>query len=230
MFLFYIALAFAIIISLVFIILRSKGATPVNMILKAISSVAFILIAFVSILINPKALIFGLFVIIGAVFGLVGDISLDLKCIYKKDENIFLKTGFLFFLVGHIFYSIGLIIYNKFSLLLVLLCIVTTIVISGVNILLEKPLKLCYGKYKLITFSYVIFLALTTVLSLISAITTGNISMIVYAIGAVLFLLSDAVLSMTYFGKGCDKPAFIFINHLLYYAGQIMIACSVILL
>ena len=48
------------------------------------------------------------------------------------------------------------------------------------------------------------------------------------AIGSILFLLSDAVLSNTFFGRGKDKPFHLFINHFLYYAGQYLIAASVV--
>ncbi len=48
------------------------------------------------------------------------------------------------------------------------------------------------------------------------------------AVGSVLFTLSDAVLSNTFFGRGKDKPHHLFINHFLYYAGQYLIAASVL--
>ena len=54
--------------------------------------------------------------------------------------------------------------------------------------------------------------------------------MIAFAVGAVLFLLSDVVLSFTYFGKGWDKPVHIFVNHLLYYAAQFIIASTIVLI
>ena len=50
---------------------------------------------------------------------------------------------------------------------------------------------------------------------------------VIMAIGSVLFLLSDAVLSNTFFGRGKDKPIHLFVNHFLYYAGQYLIAASV---
>ena len=43
----------------------------------------------------------------------------------------------------------------------------------------------------------------------------------------IVFSLSDAVLSNTFFGRGKDKPIHLFINHFLYYAGQYLIAASV---
>ncbi len=65
-------------------------------------------------------------------------------------------------------------------------------------------------------------------ISILAAVVTSSVAMIVFAVGAVLFLLSDVVLCFTYFGKGWDKAPHIFINHLLYYAGQFLIASSIV--
>jgi len=50
-----------------------------------------------------------------------------------------------------------------------------------------------------------------------------------FFIGALLFLLSDLVLSGTYFGTGKRRPVDVILNHILYYAGQFLIAGSVLL-
>ena len=69
---------------------------------------------------------------------------------------------------------------------------------------------------------------MTAVCSILSAIVTKQKSMIIFAVGAVSFLLSDAVLSNAYLGRNLDKSIHIFLNHFLYYAGQYLIASSVI--
>jgi len=50
----------------------------------------------------------------------------------------------------------------------------------------------------------------------------------VFASGMLLFFLSDLVLSMQYFG-GKTQKSLIYINHILYYAAQILIALSILL-
>ena len=86
------------------------------------------------------------------------------------------------------------------------------------------------GKYRGIVLLYAIFLTMTTVTSILAAFVTHSKSMIIMSIGSVLFLLSDVVLNFTYFGRGWNKPIHIFINHFLYYAGQYLIASSIIFL
>jgi len=51
--------------------------------------------------------------------------------------------------------------------------------------------------------------------------------LILFLIGSILFLLSDLVLSMTYF-DGKDSKIMIIINHVLYYAAQFSIAVAVL--
>ena len=85
-----------------------------------------------------------------------------------------------------------------------------------------------YGAYRRIVAVYVAFLAMTSVISIIAVFVTHfQKAYVIMAIGSVLFLLSDAVLSNTFFGRGKDKPIHLFVNHFLYYAGQYLIAASV---
>lgn len=224
---YYITLGFGLIVATVFLFKRSQGANITNLVLKSLSSVAYLLTAMVAIMLNPQALNFGVLIFMGGVLGLIGDIVLDLKCIYLKDADKYLYSGFSFFLAGHVLYNIAIVMQNQLKWQHVLICIVISIVIGGLTVLTSKTMKIDFGKFKLIVLAYSSLLVLTSATSIFSAFLTGDKSMIVLAIGAVLFLLSDLVLSFTYFSKGWDKPVHIFVNHLLYYAAQFMIASSI---
>lgn len=228
---YYCTLGAGLVVSTVFLFSRSKGASVKNLFLKMISSLFFILTAVCAVILNPKSLIYGALLIMGGVLGLCGDIALDLKYVYKKDAHAYLISGFLFFLVGHIFYSSAVVWHSGLKWWVVLLCAAISLVIGVGNIIVgEKFLKLEFGRYKFIVFLYTAFLVMTTAVSLVSAIITHEKSMILMTVGGILFLLSDAVLSNTYFGKDWDKPVYIFVNHLLYYAGQFFIASSILFL
>ena len=47
-----------------------------------------------------------------------------------------------------------------------------------------------------------------------------------FFIGAVLFAVSDLVLSGTYFGEGKERPVDFILNYVAYYGGQFLIAFS----
>ena len=226
---YYIVLPFGLIMSFIFCVLRRKGFSLQNLILKSISSLCYLLTAVFALISNPDGYTYGSLIIFGGALGLVGDILLDLKGLYKQDESVYLRGGFIFFLVGHIFYSAAIVFQTRMKWWLVLLAIGISILISFGNNWSAKITKVHFGAYRKIVFIYVIFLSITMVLSIIAAITSGfEKKYVLLTIGAICFTLSDAVLSSTFFGRGKDGSFYLFINHLLYYAGQYLIASSVL--
>lgn len=226
---YYIVLPMGLIVSMVFCILRRKGFSLQNLILKAISSLCFLLTGVFALVSNPSAYVYGSLIIFGGALGLVGDILLDLKGLYKKDESTYLMGGFIFFLVGHLFYSSAIIFQTGMKWWIAALCGVGGIIFAIGNNFASKFMKVHFGAYRKIVFLYVVFLAITMILSIVSAIMSGfDKKYVLLAIGAILFTLSDAVLSSTFFGRGKDGSFYLFINHFLYYAGQYLIAASVL--
>ena len=226
---YYIVLPFGLIMSFIFWVLRRKGFSLQKFILKSISSLCYLLTAVFALISNPDGYTYGSLIIFGGALGLVGDILLDLKGLYKQDESVYLRGGFIFFLVGHIFYSAAIVFQTRMKWWLVLLAIGISILISFGNNWSAKITKVHFGAYRKIVFIYVIFLSITMVLSIIAAITSGfEKKYVLLTIGAICFTLSDAVLSSTFFGRGKDGSFYLFINHFLYYAGQYLIASSVL--
>lgn len=226
--LYYTILPFAAAFSLFFCIQRSRGFSVSNLILKTVSSLCFLLTGVAALIENNGAYIYGGLLIFGGILGLVGDVLLDLKGIYKQDEHTYLLGGFIAFLVGHIFYSTAIIQTGTISTKMILLCFVGAVIFSVGNLGAAKIMKQEFGRYKLIVSIYVVFLALTMLLSIACMFTSHfEKKYVLLAVGAVSFTLSDVVLSGTYFGKGQDTGFFYFINHFLYYAGQYLIASSI---
>lgn len=225
---YYIVLAVGVVVSLMFCYQRRLGFSVKNLLFKSVSSLCYLLTAVFALIENSSAYIYGSLIIMGGALGLVGDILLDLKGIYRQQEKTYLNAGFMFFLVGHIFYICAVVYSVKMKWWLVLLAAVVSIVIGVGNVAMANVMKVHYGAYRKIVAVYVAFLAMTMITSVISAIVSGFAKgYVLMAVGSVLFLLSDVVLSNTFFGRGKDKPRHLFINHFLYYAGQYLIAASV---
>lgn len=226
--LYYIVLSIGVIVSFIFCYQRRLGFSIKNLIFKSVSSLCYLLTAVFALIHNSAAYTYGSLIIMGGALGLVGDILLDLKGVYKQDEKVYLKGGFIFFLVGHIFYTGALIYSAKMKWWLALVAAAVSIIIGIVTVLSANIMKVHYGAYRRIVAIYVSFLAMTTVSSVICTVQSGfQKGYLLMTIGAVLFFLSDAVLSNTFFGRGKDKKHHLFINHFLYYAGQYLIAASV---
>ena len=135
---YYIVLPFGLAVSLVFCIKRAKGFSISNLMLKSVSSLCYLLTAVFALISNPTANTYGSLIIFGGALGLVGDILLDLKGIYKKDESSYLKGGFLFFLAGHLFYSASVIYSIKLKWWIILICIAASFLFSFLNLTLSK--------------------------------------------------------------------------------------------
>ena len=190
-------------------------------------SLLFVTLSLVATFCSGKMTLFNVFVIIGLTLGLIGDILLDLKYIDVNRTKGYTYSGFIAFGLGHIMFISALLMnyYNK-SILYVLLALALDIVISIITILMEKPLKLEYGKMKLIVFLYALCLFGTFSTCLFLAIQNGFsiLPLNMFLIGAGLFAISDLILSGTYFGKGKERLIDFILNYSTYYSAQFVIA------
>lgn len=224
-------LTIGLVLTTVFTIKRTYKSSPCLVMLKALSSAFFIFTAITAFVFNNNVpLLVGVPAVIGAVFGLLGDISLDLKYVYPQDHDVYLKGGFTAFSIGHLFYivsiffsyelSFGNYAYALFGLVALIISVPVT----------EKLMKLDYNKFKLITIMYSAILGFTDALSFSVIFTEGvSVHTVLHSVGLTLFLLSDAVLSGLYFAKDEKKrksrPSII-INHIFYYSAQYILAVS----
>ena len=209
----------------------------------AYSIKAVLMKSIVSVLFNAAAVlgwyksshgILGVFVILGLTFGLLGDIWLDFKYVFCIHDVQFTYAGFAAFGIGHILYSTGLVVQYMSGMKLPYLIIPVLLgaVLSLGNAFLEKPMKLNYGKMKGTVIGYG-FLLFSTVLLAGSLALANNWqvrTLNYFFAGAVMFALSDLVLSGTYFCVGEERPVDIISNYVLYYSGQYLIACSLLFL
>ena len=165
-----------------------------------------------------------LFIVLGLVASILGDLFLAGINYDNLNKEHTIISGMIAFSVAQIFYYIALMLWTGFSFWPLLIAVVFAV---G-SILLEKPLKLEFGKTKYFAGVYAFFLALTVSQSLFTAISLSFSKVsIVLLIGFVLFLVSDLVLEMIYFKKDSKIVPLTYVNLALYYAAQILIAISV---
>ena len=203
------------------------------LVIKSLVSVLFIAVAVCGWYSSGHGIL-GVFVIIGLAFGMLGDVWLDLKYVFREQDKPFTYAGFAAFGIGHILYLSGLLqqystgIRSVYAVLPFLL----GLLLSLGNAVLEKPMRLHYGKMRCIVIAYGFLLFSTVLLSGSLALACGwkTRTLNLFFAGGILFALSDLVLSGTYFGIGKERPVDIISNYILYYSGQFLIAYSLLYL
>ena len=227
----FIIIGLAVVLLFFYVYFKSKKYDLKELFLKIGLSFLFIILALIATINSNKLSTFNILITIGLLLGLLGDIFLDLKYIDLERSDAYTYAGFIVFGIGHILYIIALIMnYYDGNIIFIILPIALSIILSIITILLEKPLKLKYGKYKIISLFYAFCLFSTLLFSLFLAIS-NNFSIItlnMIFVGAILFTISDLVLSTTFFGEGKERPIDFILNYLTYYGAQYIIALSLL--
>ena len=216
-----------------FLIEKIKGYSLKEALIKAFASFLFIALAAYCNYKNGNHP-FGVFVTCALALGMLGDIWLELKYVFKEQERMFTFAGFISFAIGHVLFIIGMMVtlYNQYPWYGFVIPIVFGLLCGGLILVMEKPLKMKYNEYKLICFIYGTFLFTTFGTSLFLSIYNGfqaPTAVMMFA-GATLFAISDLILCGTYFGEGKDKPFDLISNSVTYYMAQYIIAFSLFFL
>ena len=231
----YLSFAIGMCFLVAFMVMCNKKRSVLGVYIKNITSIFFILTAVTGAFNNtdmPDVWKYALPIVVGQVFGLMGDIYLDQKWLYPQHSDQYLNMGFISFGIGHFFYMGAMYTHAKFSVKDMLVPVVIGIIVTVVNLALEKPTKQKYGKFFAIVTVYCLILGTMLGTAFWAYIRTKQISYLVYTIGAALFLLSDVILSPMYFAIENDRntPFNFVLNHTTYYVGQYLIALTPFLL
>jgi uncharacterized membrane protein YhhN len=166
----------------------------------------------------------GLLLGAGLVCGLLGDVFLALRPLRPKIEDPqIILGGVVAFSFGHLFYMAALLTVGSFQWW----AIAFSLFFSGLVYWAGKAMKLEWEKSVIPCMIYSALIFLMVGQALFQAISQGftPFSTILF-IGAVLFAVSDLILSQIYFKGQNENKMFIIANLSTYYAAQILIAIS----
>ena len=226
--LFWIVLVLCVAVTAFFTIKRTEKVKYSDLVVKVFKSAIFVATGIAAIISNPEInLTFALMVIMGGVFGVLGDVFIELKWLQKEGNDTFFNLGFVTFMIQHVILVIAVFIHYPMTLVNALVCFtapLTVLVLSGV---LAKLFKMEMGKFKAIANAYGALASMTFSVAFMTLQNYGMTkSMLLFFIGGILFFASDLILSQIFFVKGKCNRVRVILNHITYYGAQILIASS----
>lgn len=189
-------------------------------VLKGLASLCFVVFGVLS-SVQTIDMEFAHLVKIGLLLGLIADIMLNLRFVFKKKGKIVFLVGILVFLAGHVLYLCALIPgYDHLALTIGLGAVASCIILIWIfkQIEAEKAFKI-FGVF------YIGVIVIMNAVALRNYILINSNANLIFLIGAVSFLFSDIVLILNTFGKQ-TKFSLRITNLSLYYVGQLLIALS----
>ena len=212
-----------IILQALFIVTEHREKYVPAVLLKGSASLAFVILG----LLTSKEAGNGDFarpVGIGLILGMVGDVLLNLRYVFPKIGSKIFLAGIAAFLAGHILYLCALIPLSQ-SLTVSLICGVIAAVALLAWIFSKVTAK---PAFKIFGVFYIGAIVLMTAVAVGNCITSGfELSMLLYAIGAISFTVSDIVLIFNTF-TGSSTYGMRIANLSFYYVGQLLIALSLL--
>ncbi len=164
-------------------------------------------------------------ILTGLILGCIADVLLNLRYVFKAKGKLIFLVGILVFLSGHVVYLAAILPQNPNPLICVIAGVIATFFLMKwifTKITAEKAFKI-FGIF------YIGVIVLMNCVAIANLIADPCAFTAVYALGAILFLISDIVLILNTFGSE-TKFSLRITNLSLYYVGQILIALSLLFL
>ena len=192
--------------------------------LKTVTSLFFTVVGMV-LMISGGVSKFALLTVCGLVLGLAGDVLLAFRQIYKAQCELFFTIGAVSFAIGHAMYVLAL---RTFSVLNWWIILAVFIVGAALSHWYAVRMKIDVGKKKTLAMLYVAIVVFMAAVAVCVAITSGSPAAILFAVGGVLFAVSDNILCAYSYGK---NPVWRMNRslHIAYYGAQLAIAWSILL-
>ena len=175
---------------------------------------------------DNKFLYFTLFIGLGLICGLVGDLFLEVQYFYDKKKESQILYGMISFFMGHVFYIIAISTLIGFNFFSVLIGLVFTLLIAVGG----QVLKMDFGVLRIPSYMYTFIIFTMVGQAFFLGISYDfNLFSLTLMIGAILFGISDLILAPIYF-KNEKRASFAILNLSTYYMAQLLIAISILFL
>ena len=162
-------------------------------------------------------------IVTGLLLGCIADVLLNLRWVFPKKGQLIFLVGILVFLGGHVVYLAAVLpMADNWAVCVVVGVVLTALLMKWIfsKITAKKAFKI-FGVFYLGAIMLLNCVAVSNLMTAPSAFTG------LFAVGALLFLISDIVLILNTFGLK-SKFSLRVTNLSLYYIGQLLIAWSML--
>lgn len=245
--------AVSVVAAAAYIVRRTRANDVPAAFLKACASVCFVALGLVSAALGARTEA-ALVVVMALVLCLVGDVFLSVNAAGSgtgaglasgpasgdagaaaqggaargsaPTRTLWTYGGFVAFMLGHLCLTGFMLADDAWSLLPAAILVG----VVGGTFIYQTPriLGLRLGRIRLLTACYSAVIFTATALAVLRAAFQGGVGATLFAVGYVLFLLSDIVLAAIMFTDGRNTPRYNVLNLVPYYAGQNLIALSLL--
>ncbi len=229
----FIFMAITIALAIATAYVQEKGLFGIKFLIKSLASFSFMIMGFIALFIARRVEVWHIGIMIGLLFGLMGDVFLATNGIVEERLMLPLQLGgVLFFLLGHIAYIVTFqSMIANFNLWFLLIFIAFPIIIYT---LIKRGIIPCRPKkaiVPMIAYAIIIGAMFAWAINLLVDSQFSTQGIIIF-IGAFLFTLSDMLLTFYYFcdfdGKKRRKNIIAFIYMPAYYIAQTLFALAII--
>lgn len=198
---------------------------------KTISSLGFMLIAFIALSKNFDNIVnlkYGIVMLTGLLLCFVGDIFLMIKELFtERTANLYLLLGVGAFAIAQILFAIRFIMYaDRF-----IYWLIPIVLIAPAILLLSHKLNVIrFEKTSVGLILYSVIIGFTTVCALNLVIVNTSARSVALLVALVAFMLSDTALCYTYYGRSVTLRRILnYVVMVFYYIATILLAYSILL-
>lgn len=211
---------------IIFLILEKKQKMVATLYLKGLASITFVVLGAIS-FIQTGNLFFASFILVGLIFDALADVVFNLRFAFKKIEHLSFLSGTLLFFIGHIFYLVALVPQINHCWLYLLIGLVLAALVQLSFVFLLQDVSKAYRIYGVVYIAMVSTMTAMAIGNLVTNIKT--VGAVLFAVGAVFFLISDILLIFNTFRRKKIYPVRV-ISFVTYYTGQLLIATSLFII
>lgn len=211
---------------MIFLVLEKKQKMVATLYLKGLASITFVVLGAIS-FIQTSNFFFAAFILVGLVFDALADVIFNLRFAFKKIEHLSFASGTFLFFIGHVFYLVALVPQITHQWIYLLIGLGFGTIVQIIFFLILENVSKAYRAYGIV---YIAMVSTMTAMGIGDLITNPRTpGAVLFAVGAVFFLISDILLIFNTFRSKKIYPVRV-ISFMTYYTGQLLIATSLFLL